>query len=179
MAKHRLFLHIGPGAVDVDADFRERLAAAGIRTPDVGQGDRDRADLEIRRAHKSAGLKRKDVEGAWAKVCRRIFKLRGDAYLGMPHFIDAEVEQAELALDGLHGLKVHLVHSGGADAKVPAAWARRLKASRVHALEPGLDAAALADAIAQLALQEEKARLDKTLIRLKRRRREVKDQLVA
>lgn len=177
MAKHHLFLHVGPDVVEIDDTGLERLAAVGVRVPDVGPGHIDRADLEIRRAHKSAGLRRKDVEGSWAKVCRRIFRLRSDAFVSVPGFFGADDEQAKLALDGLHGLKVHLVvvHS-----EPPPSWSRLITSGRIHVVAGGLaPAAELAEAIAQIVLSTEKARLDKALVKLKKRRKAVKEQLVA
>ena len=179
MAKHHLFLHIGPDIVEIDAEVRERLAAVGVRTPDVSQDDLVRADLEIRRAHKSADLKRKDVEGAWAKVCRKTFRARSDAFISQPGLFDADTDQAALAMDGLAGLKVHLVVTPAAQVELPAAWTRLVKPERIHAIEPGLSSADFAAQMAQLALSEEKVRLDKALLRVKKRRRQVKDQLAA
>jgi len=179
MAKHHLFLHIGPDVVEVDAEVRERLAAVGVRTPDVGQDDLHRADLEIRRAHKAAGLKRKDVEGAWAKVCRKTRRTRSDAFISEPGFLEADADQAALAIDGLAGLKVHLVLTAQAQADLPVAWTRLVKPERIHVVEPGLSSGDFAARLARVALSEEKARLDKALIKVKRRRKQVKDQLAA
>ena len=179
MAKHHLFLHIGPDVVEIDADVREQLAAVGVRTPDVSQDDLHRADLEIRRAHKAAGLKRKDVEGAWAEVCRKTFRTRSDAFISEPGFFEADADQAALAIDGLAGLKVHLVVTPEAQAELPAAWTRLVKPERIHAIEPGLSSADFAAQLARIALSEEKARLDKALIKVKKRRKQVKEQLAA
>ena len=179
MAKHHLFLHIGPDVVDIDTGVRERLGAVGVLTPDVDQDVLVRADLEIRRAHKAAGLKRKEVEGAWAKVCRKTFRTRSDAFVSMPGFFGADAEQAALALDTLAGLKVHLVVTPPARADLPHAWTRLVKAERIHAIEPGLSSAAFADELARIALAEEKTRLDKALLKLRKRRKQVKDQLAA
>lgn len=179
MAKHQLFLHIGPDVVEVDADVRERLAAVGVRTPDVSQDDLHRADLEIRRAHRSAELTRKDVEGAWAKVCRRAFRLKSDAFVSQPGFFEADADQAALAVDGLAGLKVHLVVTPDTRDDLPVAWTRLVKPGRVHAIEPGLAPADFAAELARIALTQEKARLDKALSKVKKRRKQVKDQLAA
>lgn len=175
MAKHHLFLHIGPEVVDVDTEVRALLATAGIHTPDLSADLLTRADLEIRRAHKAAGLKRKQVEGAWATACRATYRARSDAFLSMPGFSDADADQAALAIDGLTGLKVHLVVQGD----LPAAWASLVKASRVHAIASGLPAADFAAELARIALSEEKARLDGSLLKLKKRRKKVRAQLAA
>lgn len=179
MAKHHLFLHIGPDIVEVDAEVRERLAAVGVRTPDVSQDDLHHADLEIRRAHKAAGLRRKDVEGAWAKICRKTFRTRSDAFISQPGFFAADADQAALAVDGLAGLKLHLVVTPEAQAELPVAWTRLVKPGRIHAIEPGLSSADFAAEMARIALSEEKVRLDRALLKVKKRRKQVKDQLAA
>ncbi len=177
MAKHHVFLHIGPDVVEIGDEGRIRLAAAGVQTPDVSQDDHDRAHLEIRRLHKGAGLKRKDVEGAWAKICRKTFHTRADAFISQPGFWEADVDQADLALDGLHGLKVHLVVAPGESNEPPAAWTRRVKPGRIHVLESGLSSVDFAAELSRVALIEEKARLDKSLLKLKQRRKRVKEEL--
>lgn len=179
MAKHHLFLHIGPDVVEVDAEVRERLAAVGVLTPDVSRDDLVNADLEIRRAHKAAGLRRKDVEGAWAKVCRKIFRTRSDVFLSQSGFFEVDADQAALAMDGLAGLKVHLVVTAQAQSELPPGWTRLVRPARIHAVGPGLSSADFAAEVARIALREEKARLDKALIKVKKRRRQVKDQLAA
>lgn len=179
MAKNHLFLHIGPDVVEIDATARERLVAAGILTPDVTQDDLRRADLEIRRAHKSADLKRKDVEGAWAKVCRKTFKLKSDAFISQPGFFEADADQAALAIDGLAGLKVHLVVTPQAEAELPEAWTRLVKPGRIHAIEPSLSSADFAAEMARIALSEEKSRLDKALLKVTKRHKLVQEQLAA
>lgn len=158
MAKRNVFLHIGPDTLEVDDNLRSHLANAGVRTPDVGQGDLDRADLEMRRAHKSAGLRRRDVEGAWAKVGRRAYKLRSDAFISVPGFFGAEHEQAALALDGLMGMRVHLVTSA---PELPAAWAGQVKPHRVHLI--GEDVAA---DLATIAVRERHAKAQRRLRKL-------------
>jgi hypothetical protein len=179
MAKHHVFLHIGPDVVEIDAGVRERLFAVGLQTPEVDEADLHHADLEIRRAHKAAGLKRKHVEGAWAKVCRKTFRTRSDAFISQPGFFGANAEQAALAIDGLAGLKVHLVVTSEDHATLPAAWTRLVKPERIHVVEPGLSSAGFAAEMARIALHEEKTRLDKAWIKTKLRRKQVKDQLAA
>jgi hypothetical protein len=179
MAKPNLFLHIGPDVVEIDAEVRERLDTVGVRTPDVSQEDLHRADLEIRRAHKTAGLKRKDVEGAWAKVCRKTRRTRSDAFISQPGFFEADADQAALALDGLAGFKVHLVVTPQAQRELPPAWARLVKPGRSHAIEPGLSSGDFAAELARIALSEEKERLDRALVKMKKRRKQVKRQLAA
>jgi hypothetical protein len=172
MAKHRLFLHIGPTTLAPDPEGLARLAAAGVRIPDLAGGDLDRADTEIRRRHRAVGLRRKDVEGSWARGCRRIFRTRSDAFVSLPGFWEADADQAALAFDGLHGLRVHLLGTADAGA-LPRAWTRLVKPGRVHAVPAGATATDVADLVAGIALEEERARLDKGLVRLRLRRTEV------
>jgi hypothetical protein len=179
MAKHLVFLHIGPDVVEISEDTRRSLAAAGVQTPDVSESDLQRAHLEICRIHKESGLRRKDVEGAWARVCRKTFRARADAFISQPGFWAASADQAALALDGLHGLKVHLVVSTGDGAGVPDAWADRVKPGRIHVLESGLTPTDLAAGVARVALTVQEARAEKSLLRLKRRRKGLQDELAA
>ena len=179
MAKHHVFLHIGPDVVEIGEEIRRSLAAAGVQTPDVSETDVQRAHLELRRIHRDAGLKRKDVEGAWARVCRKTFRARANAFLSQPGFWGATADQAALALDGLHGLKVHLVVSTGDGAAVPDAWAHRVKPGRIHVLEPGLSPVDFAAEVVLVALAVEEARVEKSLMKLKRRRKHLQEELAA
>lgn len=169
MAKHRLFLHIGPTALAPGPEGLANLAACGVRVPDVTADDLDRADTEIRRRHRAAGVRRRDVEGAWARVCRRIHRSRSDAFVSLPGFWEADADQAALAVDGLHGLQVHLVVAADA-GELPAAWTRLVKAERVHALGAGATSVDVFEQVARVVAADERARLDKGLVRLRRRR---------
>lgn len=153
MAKKNVFLHIGPalpGLPDTHATLRasELLAPAGLAVPKVDQSVMDAADIEIRRRHKALGLRRRDVEGAWAEVCRRAFKKarKGrDVVISQPGFIDADYHQVALALDGLVGLRLQLVLTPPTDHLDPEAlaghWAKFVKKQgRIHVLPLGPDA---------------------------------------
>ncbi len=118
MAKHLLFLHLGPEAADLTA-MSEGLHLGGIALPDADRDLFTHADIEIRRAHKRAGLKRKHVEGSWARVCRAAFRTRSHCFVSMPGFFAATADQAALALDGLHGMKVILVVTSGFEVEPP------------------------------------------------------------
>lgn len=179
MAKRNVYLHVGPvvpGVVDPHAALRASpaLAAAGLAAPKVDQEVMDRADTEIRRRHKELGLKRKHVEGCWAEVCRRAFRKARKGYdvvISQPRFLDADYQQVALALDGLVGLRLHLVLTpgdlppttslatslAGGLADDPAAraghWARFVrKQGRVHVLDlgPGTGPEDFAAAMARL-----------------------------
>jgi hypothetical protein len=178
MAKRLFLLHVGPGPVDLGA-MRAGLGLGRIALPDVGADVLDHAGIEIRRTHKSAGLKRKQVEGAWAKVCRKAWKAKADVFVSVPGFFDATSEQAALALDGTAGFKVVLVVTSGFAAQPPAAWLSLVKEHRVHVLPDHLGHEQLAAQVARIALIEEEARLDKRLSRIAKRRRKVTKRLAA
>ncbi len=178
MAKRLFLLHIGPDLVDV-SEMTEALALGQIAVPDTGQETFEHAGIEIRRTHKAAGLKRKQVEGAWAQVCRRAHKAKADCFVSMPAFFDATPEQAALALDGLADFKVVLVLTSGFTAEPPAAWTSRVKQDRVHVLPSHLSDEQLAAQVARIALIEEEARLDKRLAKVSKRRKQVNRKLAA
>ena len=98
-------------------------------------------------------------------------------FISEPGFLEADADQAALAIDGLAGLKVHLVVT--TQAELPTAWTRLVKPGRIHFVEPGLSSDDFAAQLARIALSEEKTRLDKALIKVKRRRKQVKEQLAA
>ena len=178
MAKRLFLLHLGPDAVDV-SEMIDALALGGVAVPD---GDADgfaHAGIEILRSHKAAGLKRKEVEGAWAKLCRRARKTRSDCFVSMPSFFAATPEQAALALDGLADFKVVLVVTSGFTTEPPAAWLSLVKDGRTHVLPSNLTDEQLAAQVARIALIEEEARLDKRLAKVSRRRRQVNRRLAA
>ena len=178
MAKRLFLLHLGPDTVDLD-EMREGLDLGRIATPDVDPEVVELAGIEITRTHKAAGMSRKEVEGAWAKVCRKAWKAKADVFVSVPAFFDATSEQAALALDGLAGFKVVLVVTSGFTVQPPAAWLSLVKEDRVHVLPDHLGAEQLAAQVARIALIEEEARLDKRLRKVSRRRKQVTKRLAA
>jgi hypothetical protein len=178
MAKRLFLLHIGPDPVDV-SEMTEALALGQIAVPDTDHETFERAGIEIRRTHKAAGLKRKQVEGAWAQVCRRAHKSKTDCFVSMPTFFDATPEQAALALDGIADFKVVLVLTSGFTAEPPTAWTSRVKEGRVHVLPSHLSDEQLAAQVARIALIEEEARLDRRLVKVSKRRKQVNRKLAA
>ena len=190
MAKRTVFLHLGPAVPGVDALHEAlgrdpALAAAGVALPDVDQELMYRADVEIRRRHKAVGVRRKDVEGAWAKVCRRTFKAGGDVLLSQPGFVDATPEQAALAADGLAGMRLHLVltpaaapgPAGLADLAGPwAAYVRRQ--SRVHVLPVGEGPTVeeLGAGLARLVLLARQDEVERRLVTLAKQRRGIRER---
>ena len=178
MAKHLFFLHLGPEAADLAA-MSEGLHLGGIALPDADRDLFTHADIEIRRAHKRAGLKRKHVEGSWARVCRAAFRARSHCFVSMPGFFEATDDQAALALDGLPGMKVILVITSGFEVEPPSAWTSLVKDDRTHVLPSHLTPEQLAAQVARIALIEEQARLDKRLVKISRRRKKVDRRLAA
>ncbi|WP_210439168.1 hypothetical protein [Nocardioides xinjiangensis] len=178
MAKRLFLLHLGPGAVDVSA-MTEALALGGVTVPTADSEVFEHAEIEILRSHKAAGLKRKPVEGAWARVCRRARKTRSHCFVSMPALFTATPEQAALAHDALAEFTVVLVVTSGFTVEPPAAWTSLVKEGRTHVLPSRLDAERLAAQVARIALIEEEARLDKRLAKLGRRRTLVNRRLAA
>lgn len=178
MAKRLFLLHIGPDPVDVSA-MAGALALGRVVIPDVDDETLAHAGIEIRRTHKAAGLKRKQVEGAWARVSRHAHKAKSDCFVSVPDFFGATSEQAALALDQLSGFKVVLVVTSGFDVEPPAAWLSLVKDGRTHVLPSQLADEQLAAQVARIALMEEEARLDKRLARIGKRRRQVDKRLAA
>lgn len=178
MAKRLFLLHIGPDPVDVPA-MTDALALGRIAVPDAPAEALAHAGTELRRTHKAAGLKRKQVEGSWATVCRRARKTKSDCFVSVPDLFDATPDQAALALDALPDFRVVLVTTSGFDVEPPAAWLRLVKDGRTHVLPSHLSSEQLAAQVARIALIEEQARLEKRLTRIAKRRRQVNRRLAA
>jgi hypothetical protein len=178
MAKRLFLLHIGPAPVD-EAAMTATLALGGVAVPDVTVDVLTRAGLEITRSHKAAGVKRKQVEGSWAKACRRARKAKADCFVSVPRFFDATPEQVALALDELAGFRVVLVLTSGFDVEPPGAWTGLVKGERTHVLPSRLTDDQLAAQVARIALIEAEARLDKRLARISRRHKPADRRLAA
>jgi hypothetical protein len=191
MAKHTAHLHIGPavpGVLAPHAVLRDDayLAGCGVVVPPVAQAGMDRADIEIRRRHKAVGLRRRDVEGAWAEVCRAAFRARSDVLISQPGFVEADFHQVALALDGLVGLELHLLVTpaepvGTGDlGRLLGPWARFVrKPGRVHVLPVGRGSSPdrLGAQVAQLLLTDRGSELDQRLVGLERRRLRIRERL--
>lgn len=191
MAKRTVYLHVGPAVPGLHAlheSLRDEpsLAGAGVFLPSVDQELMDRADIEIRRRHKAVGVRRKDVEGAWAKVCRRAFRAGGDVLISQPGFLDADSEQVALAVDGLVGMRLHLVVTpavvpeGVEAADLVGPWSSYVRrATRIHVLPTG-NAATIEDVgsgLARLALLAREAEVERRLVKLTKQRRRIRDRL--
>jgi hypothetical protein len=148
----------------------EPLAVGGVKVPDVDPDVLAHAEVEILRSHKAVGLRRKDVEGAWVRVCRRARKTGTDCFVSMPGWFAATPAQAALALDGLADFRVVLVATSGF-AEPPRSWLSQVAEERAHVLPAHLSDEQLAAQVARVALMEEEARLDRRLAKVARRRR--------
>jgi hypothetical protein len=149
MAKHKAYLLIGPDVAGVDELHEEltmradELAAAGLSIPDVSSADIFHGAVEIRRTHKAEGLRRRDVEGTWAAICRAAEKCRGDVVIGLDLYAAAEGDQIALLLDGLRGFQTHVVVTlTGEDPTVQleledliGPWSQLVKPHRFHVLD--------------------------------------------
>jgi hypothetical protein len=181
MAKHNAFLHIGPGILGVDSIHaalvdNHTLARAALAVPAVDAAHMQRADLEIRRTHRDAGLSRKDVEGAWAEVCRKAYRAKRDVVISQPGLLEATPDQAALAIDGLFGFRVHLVLTPTAMPEDPDAtfghWVRLVPKARRRLVVPvgtGMAPTVFAAELARLAHDVRRDRAERALLKRARR----------
>jgi hypothetical protein len=185
MAKNNAFLLVGPAIPGVEelhqslVDRADRLGQAGLGLPKVTQTDLSRAGVEILRTHKDHGLRRRDVEGSWARVCRKASKVRGDVVIAQEAFVDATSEQLALALDALAGHRVHVVLTPAyADDALAESWRPLVKKGRVHVVAAQDLDQVVAD-LTTLALREQAARLEKRMRKLRKRHKRVAEALEA
>ena len=68
-----------------------------------------RASAELLRDHREQGYRRRDVEGAWAAICRRAWREKRTPLLGDDRLCGADDDQIALLLDGLAGLRPRVV----------------------------------------------------------------------
>lgn len=149
--KRKVFLHVG---LDAGSDnvveaalfaHSHALEALGCRVAPENADEMFRAAIEMTRTHKAWGYKRREVEGAWAGICRRILKAKGtyDYVLSQPLLAPAAPEQIDLLVDQLPGLAVHIVVTApiGRDhdellEDVLNRWSRAVrKPERLHVIE--------------------------------------------
>ena len=145
--KRKAFLHVGPAGVgDVIepalVHHRDALVELDVTVPARTTDESFRAAVEILRAHKAWGFRRKEVEGQWSELCRRAWKGTGTVVLGQPLLAGATPEQIDLLVDGLAGFQVHVVVTAGrpgtaADlAAVCERWAAAVRRpERLHVVE--------------------------------------------
>lgn len=170
MARRTVFLLVGRNLPAADT-LHERLTAtpellttAGLVVPPVSPDDLGRAEIEVLRTHKAVGLRRKDVEGAWARVCRKTWKTKRDALIIVPAFAEATPEQSSLAFDSLSGLRAVVLATAPVDS-----WSRLVKPGRCHVVSAATEDELLTE-ITGIALAVRVARLERRLEKLRRRR---------
>lgn len=191
MSKKNAYLLVGPAVPGVEELHQElgrhsdQLDEAGLVVPTLSQAELFRAGIEIRRTHKAEGLRRKDVEGAWASVCRTAEKTRSHVVLGQDAYADATPEQIALMLDGLAAFRVHVVLTVTATTErvddVIEPWTQLVKAKRLHVLTlaQGEVLDAVVAQVGEIALRERAADLEKRISKLRKKLKKQLDQLDA
>jgi hypothetical protein len=122
MARQRAFLHIGlphSGGDLLDAALRRHTGALvddrgrNVRLPARSEMEMFNAAVEIRREHRSWGLRRKDVEGSWAALCRRAIKNKDTVVFSHHLLAGCGPDEIALLVDQLPGCAVHVVVTVG------------------------------------------------------------------
>ena len=140
MAKRKAYLHIGlprTGGGFLDSALTEHAAALeamGVRHPALSAEEMFRAAIEIRRDHKAWGYQRREVEGAWAEICRRVRKGKTDVVFSQELLSACTAAQVDLLLDGLAGFEVHVVVTEREPGDVLEAWKHAIAPERWHAI---------------------------------------------
>ncbi|WP_183094001.1 hypothetical protein [Nocardioides stalactiti] len=141
--KRKVFLHVGlPGAGDVIevalVHHRAALLELGIEVPTRSAEESFLGAIEMLREHKAWGYTRKEVEGQWAAICRRVLKGTQTTALSLPLVATASQAEIDLLLDTLPGLQVNVVVTAGPDddlESVVAHWGRAVrKPEHLHVL---------------------------------------------
>ncbi len=99
----------GPAVAAAAARHADTLRAHGIGLPAASAEEMRRASAELLREHGERGYRRRDVEGAWASICRRAWREKGATLLGDERLAAATDDQVALLLDGLAGLRPRAV----------------------------------------------------------------------
>jgi hypothetical protein len=148
MARRIVYLHLGlpgSGAGFLETTLPEHaamLATFGVAHPVTAPDEMFRSAVEIRRDHDTWGYRRRDVEGTWAGICRRVRKQRDRVLLSQELLTGCTTDQADLLLDTLAGAEVHAVITARrADAErhefaaLTSRWAAAVRRDdRVHPL---------------------------------------------
>ncbi|MBJ7358766.1 hypothetical protein [Nocardioides sp.] len=122
MAKQKAFLHIGlprSGGELLDAGLRRHVGTLSdehgrsVRLPARSEMEMFNAAVEIRREHRAWGLRRKDVEGSWAALCRRALKNKDTVVFSHPLLAGCTSDEIALLVDQLPGCAVHVVVTVG------------------------------------------------------------------
>lgn len=135
--KRKAYLHLGlprSGGGFLDsalAEHAEALAAVGLDHPSISAEEMFRAAIEIRRDHRAWGYERREVEGAWAAICRRAHRGRRDVIFSQELLAGCTPAQIDLLLDALAGFEVHLIVTArDLGSQLLAAWAGSVEAGR-------------------------------------------------
>lgn len=147
--KRTIFLHVDLGG-DSSVEkalftHRHALAELGVTVAAENAGEMFLAAIEMTRTHKTWGYQRRDVEGTWAGICRRILKARGtNAFvLSQPLLGSATPEQIDLLVDQLPGMAVHVVLVAPVDDDITeplGRWGRAVRQpERLHVVTTGAD----------------------------------------
>ncbi|GAB3247122.1 hypothetical protein [Nocardioides dilutus] len=125
MAKQRAFLHVGlphSGGALFDASLRRHASTPvglvdrggrRVRLPARSEMEMFNAAVEMRRDHRAWDLRRKDVEGAWARLCRRAIKNKDTVVFSHHLLAGVPPEGIALMVDQLPGCTVHVVVTVG------------------------------------------------------------------
>ncbi|MEP9363274.1 hypothetical protein ABLE68_09935 [Nocardioides sp. CN2-186] len=137
MGRRKAYLHIGlprTGGAFLDsalAEHADTLEELGIRHPAISAEEMFRAAIEIRRDHEAWGYQRREVEGAWAEICRQAHRGKGDVVFSHELLAACTPPQIDLLLDTLSGFEVHVVVTArDLGSQLVAAWAGSVEAGR-------------------------------------------------
>lgn len=135
--KRKAYLHIGlahtGGRLLESALTRhsDALDEHGLRQPVGSPEEMFRATVEIRRDHRAWGFRRRDVEGTWAEICRRVHRGHHDVILSHERLGACTPGQIELLLDGLAGFEIHLIVTArDLGSQLLAAWTDCVESGR-------------------------------------------------
>jgi len=126
MAKQRAFLHIGLPHSDgelLDAGLRRYAGTLApglvddrgrrVRLPARSEMEMFNAAVEMRHDHRDWGLRRRDVEGSWAHLCRRAIKNKDTVVFSHHLLAGCPPEGIALMVDQLPGCAVHVIVTVG------------------------------------------------------------------
>lgn len=137
MSRRTAWLHIGlpgtgaPALAAALTSYADSVAAQGFSLPACSEEQVLRAALELRREHKAWGYRRREVEGAWAEVCRRAHKGRRDPVVVGDLLAACAPEQVALLLDGLAPMRTRVVVAlRDPVSQVLDAWAETVRLGR-------------------------------------------------
>jgi hypothetical protein len=115
MAKQKAFLLVGLPHSGSDLllatleQHRDALAEQKVKLPAKSEDEMFRAAVEIRGEHRAWALRRKDVEGAWSKICRRATATKHTVVVGHELLAGATPDEIALLVDRLPGTALHVV----------------------------------------------------------------------